>query len=357
VSPSSKSGAANPVDPDVRGSNGADGTALSVVIVADRFETIAQTVAHLAAQSIVESMELVIVTHERSELEVPEDLRAAFARIEIVESQRLLPLAVPLAAGIRRARAPIVALAESHAFPADDRWAQALVEAHGEPWAAVGPVIGNANPASMASWASLFLDYASCVELASSGDVALLPGHNTSYKRKLLADHDADLEAMFDAEVLLQAKLRARGHRLLLSPAIKVYHLNVTRPSSWLRERYCTGRRFAAARAHEWAAWRRFAYACGSPLIPLVRLPRALRDIARSRRRRTLLPRVVPWLVLGLLASSVGELIGYAAGAGRATLALAEMELHKADHLNAADRRALVDWTPARAERAAATGR
>jgi hypothetical protein len=42
------------------------------------------------------------------------------------------------------ARAPIVALAEDHAFPAPG-WAEALIAAHRDPWAAIGAVIRHPN--------------------------------------------------------------------------------------------------------------------------------------------------------------------------------------------------------------------
>jgi hypothetical protein len=328
--------------------------AMSVVIVADRFDTIRQTVEHLRQQTISDRLELVIVTAAREQLALDAAAIAGFASTRVVEVDELLPLSLPLAAGVRCAGAPVVAMAESHAFPGGRDWAEKLVAAHREPWAAVGPIIGNANPASLASWASLFLDYGSCVEHASSGDVELLPGHNSSYKREHLLAHDASLERMLDAEVLLYWALRAEGHRLLMHPEVKVYHLNVTAPRSWLAERYYTGRRFAAVRALGWPAWRRTVYALGSPLIPLVRLPRALRDIRRSARRHDLMPRIVPLLVAGLALSAAGEAAGYAFGGGRATIRLAEMELHKAAHVNARDRLALAAWTPEAAERGAA---
>lgn len=72
------------------------------------------------------------------------------------------------AAGVRAATAPVVALAEDHAFPAPG-WAEAFIERHGEGWAAVGPVISNANPRSATSWANLLIEYAPWLEGARGG--------------------------------------------------------------------------------------------------------------------------------------------------------------------------------------------
>ena len=314
--------------------------AMSVVIAADRYETIRRTVRHLRAQSLRDRLELVLVTPSREALGLEAAEVQDFACVRVIEVPTIIPLALALAAGVRQARAPIVALAESHAYPGPG-WAEALIAAHGEPWAGVAPVIGNANPQTMTSWANLFLDYGDCVEPATVGRVAYLPGHNSSYKRDLVMQFDAELETMMEAEILLHWALRARGHELYLHPTIRTYHLNVTSPSSWLPERYYTGRRFAGTRALGWPVWRRLLYTLGSPLIPLVRLPRVLRQVWRSTRRRELVPRVVPPLLAGLVAGALGELVGYACGAGDATARLARMELHKVRHVSERERREL----------------
>ena len=66
--------------------------------------------------------------------------------------------------GIQEARAPLVAFVETHSYQ-EQGWARALVEAHGEPWGAVGPSVTNANPTGAISWAGLFLDYGEWLEL------------------------------------------------------------------------------------------------------------------------------------------------------------------------------------------------
>jgi len=313
---------------------------MSVVIVADHYETIRKTMRYIRAQIVRDRLEIVIVTQSADLLGLDPAEVADFLHVRVIEVDAIISLSLALAAGVRQASAPIIALAESHAYPGPG-WAKALIEAHRQPWAAVGPVIGNANPGSMTSWASLFLDYGSCVETATVGVVDYLPGHNTSYKREILLQYDSQLEAMMEAEVLLHWDMRTRGYQLYLDPTVKTYHLNVTQPSSWLPERFYTGRRFAAARALHWSPLRRLLYAGGTPLIPLVRLSRVLRDVRRSARRHELLPRILPPLIAGLVVSAVGELVGYTCGAGDTSARLAEMELHKARYVTPRDRQTL----------------
>lgn len=315
--------------------------AMSVVIVADAFDTIANTIAHLRAQTIRDRLELVVVTLPGVELPLAGVELAGFHGVSVVTVDDIRSLAWVRAPGIRAARAPVVALAESHCY-LDPGWAAALLDAHGGPWAAVGPALYNANPATSVSWVNLLMDYGPWLGPTDGGELDDLPGHNSSYKTDVLLAYGSRLETMLEAETMLHLDMRGNGHRLFQEPAARAYHLNVTKTSSWLGERFQTGRRFAAARSYGWSPLRRAVYAGGSPLIPLVRLPRLLRDRRRSEARGHLPPRAFPALLLALAMSAVGELVGYAAGSGDSMFALARIELHKEQHVAEQERAALL---------------
>jgi hypothetical protein len=119
-----------------------------------------------------------------------------------------------------------------------------------------------------------------------------------------------------EAETVLHAALRAKGHRLYLEPAASTRHHNAASLRSLLQEAFHYGRIFAAMRAREWSAWRRALYAGGSVLIPVVRLRRALHDIHRSPWLRSPLWQVCAVLIGALVVSAAGEMLGYALGAG-----------------------------------------
>lgn len=321
---------------------------MSVIIAADRYETIRKTLEHIRTQTASDRLELVIVAPSAGEFGLDALAVADFMHVRVVEAGSLPRLTRGLAIGIREASAPVIVFAESHAYPRPS-WAEALIEAHRKPWAAVGPVIGNANPASVLSWANLFLDYGPYVEPSSVGPVEHLPGHNSAYKREILLEYDAQwdgrMEALLEAEYLLHGELCARGYELAIEPAARVDHLNITRPSSWLPERFFGGRRFAGARAGRWSPGRRLLYTVGALLIPLVRLPRVLHDVQRSARHRDLFPGILPPLIAGLVASAVGEMVGYAFGMGDAPEQLGRLELHKARHVTVRDRQDLDSWS------------
>jgi hypothetical protein len=171
-----------------------------------------------------------------------------------------------------------------------------------------------------------------------AGVVDFLPGHNSSYKRSILLDYGPELEAMLDSESVLHWDLQAKGYQLYLEPAAKISHLNFGLLSSWILAQFHNGRLFAAARARRWSPLQRLFYTGGAPLIPVVRFRRILQQLRRSDRRRDLPPGVLPTLVLGLFVSAVGEMMGYALGAGDAKQKLSNFEFHRYQHLAKRDR-------------------
>jgi hypothetical protein len=306
---------------------------MSVVIVTpDRYQTIRETVGHLRTQRVSDRLELVIVAPSVERLALDDRELKEFCRFQIVEIGEIGSIARAHAAGIRRASAPVVVLAEDHSFP-DAGWAEALIERHRQPWAAVGPVVRNANPDGLISWADFLLGYGAWLDPSAAGEVDHLPGHNSSYKRAVLLDQDPGLEAMLEAEFLLHEALRGKGYRLYLEPAARTAHLNFGRLRPWIPYLVHAGRTFAAARARHWSPLRRLLYTGAAPLIPLVRLWRIRAAIRRPGRPAHLWPRIAPALLVGLSLDTVGQVLGYAMGSGRAGEKLCAFEFHRHLHV------------------------
>lgn len=115
-----------------------------------------------------------------------------------------------------------------------------------------------------------------------NAEVDLLPFHNSAYKREWLDGYGARLGAMLDAEYWLQADIRSRGGRLYLEPAARTAHANEPLLATSLRLLFGQGRAFGSHRSGAWSRLRRAGYVLGAPAIPLMNLPRALRDAGRS---------------------------------------------------------------------------
>ena len=311
---------------------------MSVVIVTpDRYETIRKTVEHLRAQTVKDRLELVIVAPSAAQLDLDGSELHDFSQFRIVEVGEISSIARAHAAGIRQSSAPVVVLAEDHSFP-EAGWAEALIERHRQPWAVVGPVVRNANPESLMSWADFLLGYGTWLDPTPAGETHYLPGHNSSYKRAILLDYDRELEAMLEAEFVLHLDLQARGHRLYLESAAKTAHLNFARLAPWTPYLIHAGRVFAAARARRWSLPRRLLYAGGAPLIPFVRLWRIRAEIRRPGRPAGLWPRVLPALAVGLTLDTIGQVLGYTLGVGNASQKLFSFEFHRDRYLAKRDR-------------------
>jgi hypothetical protein len=312
-----------------------------VVITPDRYGTIRRTIRHLRAQKVCGSLEVVLVAPSLRELCLDESEMEKFLQYKVVEVGAVSSTARARVAGALESSAPIVAFAEDHAFPAPG-WAAALIDRHREEWAAVGPVMTNANPRSITSWANLLIEYAQWLDPTEGGEREHLPGHNCSYKRDILLEYGDRLEAMLDAESILHWDLRARGHKLYLEERARTFHQNFSVQSPSLALRFNGGRLFASSRARYWPIWRRALFTSAAPLIPAVRCLRITRELFRPGRPRHLLPRLLPALIVGLVFDGAGEMAGYALGPGRAMAKLSDMEFHRERYLARHDRREAV---------------
>jgi GT2 family glycosyltransferase len=319
---------------------------LTVVLVTpDQYQTLRAVVRHLRAQTARDRLEIVIVAPAREGLGLIETDLEGFVRFRVVEAGTPWSLAKARADGIRAASAPVVALVEDHCFP-DPGWAAALIAAHRQPWAAVGPAIANANPRTRLSWANLLIAYGRWVAPEAGAEVDDIPGNNSSYKRALLLEYGSELERMLEREAVLHEDLRAKGHRFYLEPQAKAYHQNASRLTSAIWTRFQAGRLFGAMRARNgrWSLLRRLLYIGGAPLIPLMHLRPVLQHARRAARQRPLLPGL-RGAVVGLLAvAGAGEMIGYAFGPGKALQQLTDSEFQRERQLTKRDRQEVTGW-------------
>jgi hypothetical protein len=329
--------AGNSLEPDMKPSSA---PRLSVILVTpDQGQALSRTIQSLKKQTIVDGLEIVIVAPSADALALDPDDFHTFASLRTVSIGEIRAVGGAYAAGVRAATAPVVALGEDHSFPHPD-WAERLMSAHEQPWAAVGPQICNANPDSSVAMADYLIAYGPWSESAKSGEVEHLPGHNSSYKRELLLQYGDALASMLEAESVLHWELRRSGHKLYLETAAKTSHVNISRLASWASAQYHAGRMFAAFRARneQWTFLHRAGFTLASPLIPFVRLQRML-----SQRNavpvNASLSSLLPALWFGLVLDGLGQMAGYATGEGKASEKAFYFEFHRERHLRKSDRR------------------
>jgi len=303
----------------------------AIVVVPDSYDTVRRTMSHLQAQTVVEQIEIIFVAPSHKQLGLDESELTCFHSWHVVEVGTVTSIARAFVAGIRQAHAPIVALTEDHSFP-DANWAEVLIAAHQQPWTAVGPSMCNGNPNTMLSWADFYQAYGEWSQPISSGAVRHLPGHNSSYKRDILLAYGNQLEDLMQAESVLHRHLRARGYELMLESRTCTTHINFDSWSSWIPVKYYTGRQFAATWALPWSWPRRLLFTAASPLIPWVRLWRIQKHVRRGQPH-SLLIRLLPTVFVGLLVEGLGQMVGYAAGAGDSIEKVVKYEFHRVKHI------------------------
>ena len=301
-----------------------------VVPTWDTFDAVRTTVAHLTAQTIAESIELIICAPSEARVGVDTDAVRTLHSVRVLETGSLHATGPMRAMAVRAAAAPVVAFGEDHCYP-QQGWAEALLAAHAASHAAVGPALFNGNPVNAISWADIYIEYGRWLGPGRRREVKLLPGHNSSYKRDVLLQYGSDLDRLMESETVLFWDLRSKGHTLLFEPAARVAHHNFTRLGTFFAVQWLLGRVFAAMRAERWSLARRLAYAAASPAIPLIRLGHVFSAAAENRpalgRLVTTLPLIAAALVLDAFAQATGAVFG----AGRSIDQLTRYEFHRSE--------------------------
>ncbi len=214
--------------------------------------------------------------------------------------------------GIRKARAPLVALVEDCGRP-DPHWCAQLVKEHEQPYAAIGGAMENGID-RLLNWAVYFGDFGRYQNPIPRGPSAYVSDANVCYKAAALKRVGDSWSDTYN-EARVHAALARRGETLALSPDVIVYqHRLNLRLGPALTERYVWGRSFAAVRVAALVASRRTVFAAASPVLPLMLLFRQFKNVLRTRRNRAAFLRALPLTALLNLAWSCGEFVGYLTG-------------------------------------------
>lgn len=292
------------------------------------FQIVENTLNHLFNQTIVQGLELVLVTPSIEDIQANKKKLSAFHSYQIIKVDEISSVAFGYTVGVRSAKADLVVFCEDHCFPEPD-WAALLVDAHQDDWAAVGPTIVNANPKNLCSWVSLFLDYSEWVDPVSSGVKAHIPGHNSCYKKRILLDYGDSLEQMLEAESLLHWDLKEKGYQVYLESRAKTRHLNFEKFISLIVLNFFASRRFAACRVYEGSWVKKWLYSLASPLIPFVRSWRIAREVRKPGRYEGNFFLLFSILFVVLLVCGVGEFLGYSLGIGNSVKKVTPFEFDR----------------------------
>jgi hypothetical protein len=297
-------------------------------------ELLRHTLRHLRAQTVRDQLEVLITTPVAGNVRPVGGELDGFARVAIIEVGPVETLAAAQVIGIDHATSPVVAIGEDHSFP-EPGWAAALLEAHRQDVAAVGPAVLNANPATLTSWGNYIPYFGFWTDPSRRGIADGLPSHNSSYKRDVLLRYREQLALYLAVEGIFHHQLRRDGYQLWFEPAARTRHVNYSRFWWFTRQSLCGSRLYGGTRMvyEHWSWLRRLLYIAGSPLIPVVRLRRMLACPVSLR--------MWPVLAWGALFHGWGEMTGYALGVGAAEKKYLNFETDRLRFVTAADRQAV----------------
>ena len=284
----------------------------AAVVVGELRERAQATIDAVGAQSAAARIELVVVDsgpEDAPDLATPHGLPATYVRV---------PHGGGYAAGraeaARRASTPVVAYVEDHAVP-EPEWAEAVIDAHEDPWAAVGYAFTNANPETYGSRVAHMADYGLWAHPAPHGPLRLLPGNNVSYKRDALLAFGDRLDGLMAVDFNVQDELRAQGHGTYLESRALVAHENFERVTELWGANFAYCRLMAMNRALGWSRARRLAYAAAVPVaVPVMKLARLLRSLRGRRALWGAAAAALPGAIGTYVWSSAGEALGYLGG-------------------------------------------
>jgi hypothetical protein len=309
-----------------------------VLVVPGPFAQIGRTLHSIAAQTIAERLEVVLVVPDPDVVDNDDPAFRILGAHRVLAVGPIANVDHAAAHGLLAAAAPIVASIEDHAFPEPEWAAELLAEWAQDPdCAAIGSAILNANPGPPLSWSNALIAYGQWSEATRAGPIDWIALHNGSYRRAALEPYAAELPSLFNREADILLRLKAEGRPFRFAPRARIRHINPSSLSSTARLRIDAGRLFAANRARDgdWGFGRRLAYAALGPAVPALRYLRMRQDLFRGDLTRE--ARLGPSLLVGLVFDGLGQILGNLAGPGGARDRLAIFEMDRMQHLAVRD--------------------
>jgi GT2 family glycosyltransferase len=256
-----------------------------------------------------------IVVADSTDRQTRERIRDRWPSVRLIAFETPTSIPALRAAGIAASSAPYVALIEDHCVVRQG-WARGILAAHRAGYSVVGGPIHN-GAGRLRDWAAFLFEYSAFIEPQEPGAVADLPGMNVSYDGRAI-EAIADLLRAAKWESWLHARLRDRGFVMYATPEATVDHVMDFDLRESLEQRFHYARAYAAMRNDD-LGWKRAVYSVTSPaIVPLV-YARIARNVWRRGHAREFVL-ATPLLALYLVATAIGEGVGYVFGGGRSLL-------------------------------------
>ena len=213
---------------------------------------------------------------------------------------------------LARTRARLIAFLDADCSVGAD-WVERVCDAHERDDLLIGGSIDNAASRSLVSWAYYFCEFSLWLPSARSRYSDEMAGCCLSMKREAYDRYGPFVEGTYSSDTAFQWKSRRDGHRVWITPSIRVFHQSPAGFAGFLAHTAEHRRGFARVKCRE----RNLSAAARLREIALLPLaPFLLVGVTAFRLRRCprYLPRFLaasPLVLLGYCARSWGEFKGY----------------------------------------------
>ena len=283
---------------------------LSIVVASKNTQRTIQLCLEALVEQ-VQSDELEIIVIDAS-TDASAEIARRFKQIKLVQANPVCLVPELWKMGIEMTGGRSVAFTTANFIPASN-WVAELRRLLQDDLAAIGGVFEKLVPDKISQWGIYFLRYASYLPSISPHLSTQLAADNAVYQRWVFEKY-ADLIEDGFWEHPVNRELKADGHSLFLTPALRVSMGYFSPPGDFFSQRFFHGRVFGAERAAQASPARRLFYILASPLIPLVLLLRVAQHVLKSNAQKFKFFFSLPWILYYLLGWSLGELSGYLIG-------------------------------------------
>ena len=247
----------------------------------------------------------------RDQLEIlvlcPEASRVSLPRGQTIVETGALHLHEARAAGIRRASAEYVLLAEDHCIP-DHDCVEALLRRVDEGWDVVSPAL-RPGELGLIAQGSFIISYSEWM-LPEPRKASHVPGHNVVMRKQPLLDMGDQLERELISAMFLMRRLQKAGARFFVDDRARMRHFDVTELNRTMAIFFAVGQGCGATRLRERSKLTRALYGFMIPLIAARHFVRGTKEYARAGRRAGFSPMCV--VAGGFFACvwAIGESVG-----------------------------------------------
>ncbi len=219
---------------------------------------------------------------------------------------------------LKQCKGEIVAVIEDHCNVTPD-WFHTILVTHEEnpSCIAVGGAVENGSREHLTDWAVYFCEYSEFMPPLARGVSDAITGNNVSYKRTAFQGWD-DLEFLRSGfwETTLHPRLRERGERFFMEPAILVHHKKRFPFGYFASQRFAYSRYYASLVTARLGTVGRIVRGIASLALPPILLYRIGSRVRNKGGHDRELLRTLPLLSAFTVIWAVGEAAGCFFGQG-----------------------------------------